>query len=68
MSSRSLLSVLLFSAIIACCYARITIQIEPKMKECFFSAIDVGQKVKVDFFTTRGGLLDIEVNVCNFCI
>ena len=65
-TTRSLLSLLLFSAIIASSYARITLQVEPKMKDCFYSAIDAGQKVKVDFFVVRGGLLDIELNVSNF--
>jgi len=37
--------------------------IEPKMKDCFYSAIDAGNRVIVDFFVLRGGLLDIELNI-----
>jgi len=43
--------------------ATLTVQVEPRASECFNTVAEAGQLVQVNFFVTRGGLLDIDLRI-----
>jgi hypothetical protein len=49
--------------LIACAFGSLTFQVEPKTTDCFYVDVNSGQTVKVIFFVTRGGLLDIDLRI-----
>jgi len=42
---------------------KLTVQIEPKGKDCFFYDARASEQIKLVFFVTRGGLLDIDLRI-----
>lgn len=44
----------------------LTLQVEPKTTECFYEYFEAGQNVSLNYGVTRGGLLDILVQVRPF--
>jgi len=48
---------------IAKVFGTLTVQVEPRTSECFNTQAEAGQLVQVNFFVTRGGLLDIDLRI-----
>jgi len=42
---------------------KLTVQVEPKSKDCFFYDARASEQIKLVFFVTRGGLLDIDLKI-----
>jgi len=47
----------------SCSWAILSFQVEPKSSDCFHADLKSGQQVKITFWISRGGLLDIDLRV-----
>jgi len=43
--------------------ASLTFQVEPRTSDCFYLDLMPGQRVRIPFYVTRGGLLDIDLRI-----
>eukprot|EP01118_Nematostelium_gracile_P014499 TRINITY_DN5667_c0_g1_i1.p1 TRINITY_DN5667_c0_g1~~TRINITY_DN5667_c0_g1_i1.p1 ORF type:complete len:208 (-),score=33.01 TRINITY_DN5667_c0_g1_i1:600-1223(-) len=44
-------------------FGSLVFQVEPKTSDCFYLFLNYGQNSKINFWITRGGLLDIDLRV-----
>jgi len=47
----------------SCTLGSLIFQVEPKTSDCFYLDLNPGQAIKILFFITRGGLLDIDLRI-----